>query len=135
MQLEDEFTSLLQGAAADTQKAFSSEMAQLKRQRLEESASSPDDDSSLVPEDYESDEERKGDETEDEDDTCHVTKVCHGNLFNFFFLLFFLLSEMTIGLGRLVSWCFEPSRGAGGGIRIHCENRNPMTGMEPLASN
>ena len=82
VQLEDEFTSLLQGAAADTQKAFSTEMEQLKRQRLDKAASAEEDDSSLVPDDYESDEERTGDEeeVEDKDDSCHVTKVCHRNV-------------------------------------------------------
>ena len=85
VQLEDEFTSLLHGAAADTQKAFSTEMEQLKRQRLDEAASAEEEDSSLVPDDYESDEERTGDEeeTEDKDDSCHVTKVCHIYLFNY----------------------------------------------------
>ena len=78
VKLEDEFTSLLQGASADTQTAFSAEMDQVKRQHLDESASAQDDDSSLVPDDYQSDEERTGDEKEDDDeqDTCHVTKVC-----------------------------------------------------------
>ena len=82
VQLEDEFTSLLQGAAADTQKAFSAEMEQLKRQRFDEAASAEEDDSSLMPDDYESDEERTGDEegVEDKDDSCHVTKVCHRNV-------------------------------------------------------
>ena len=85
VQLEDEFTSLLQGAAADTQKAFSTEMEQLKRQRLDKAASAEEDDSSLMPDDYESDEERTGDEeeVEDKDDSCHVTKVCHIYLFNY----------------------------------------------------
>ncbi|KAL8600195.1 hypothetical protein ACOMHN_062485 [Nucella lapillus] len=78
VQLEDEFTSILQGSSRHTQQAFSSEMDAIKRQCLEESASSKDDDSSLIPEDYDSDEEKKreGEEGDDgEEEACHVTKI------------------------------------------------------------
>ena len=76
VQLEDEFTSLLQGSSADTQKAFSSEMENIKRQCLEESATE-DDDNNLVPDDYHSDDEKNAEEKEkeEEDEECHVTKV------------------------------------------------------------
>ena len=77
-QLEDDFTSLLEGASTDTQKVFSSEMEQIKNQCLKESASLQEEDDGLVPEDYESDDNKTGDEkeTDEEEEVCHITKVC-----------------------------------------------------------
>ncbi|KAK7097155.1 ATP-dependent DNA helicase DDX11-like [Littorina saxatilis] len=74
--LDDEFSSLMQGASTDTQKAFSDEMEGIKRQRLEESSSAADDDSGLIPDDYNSDEEKATkDKEDDEEEGCYVTKI------------------------------------------------------------
>lgn len=75
-QLEDDFSDLLKGSSIETQKAFNGELADQQRQSSHASLASGDDDSNLIPEDYESDEEKSAEWKENEnDEDAHVTKV------------------------------------------------------------
>lgn len=77
-QLEDDFSDLLKGSSIETQKAFNGELADQQHASL----ASGDDDSNLIPEDYESDEEKStGGKENENDEDAHVTKVVPFSLF------------------------------------------------------
>ncbi|KAK7496398.1 hypothetical protein BaRGS_00012320 [Batillaria attramentaria] len=77
VQLEDDFTDLMKNASSDVQTALTTELEGIKRQRLDQSsATSDDEDGHLIPDDYQSDEEKTAnDDDEADEEECHVTKI------------------------------------------------------------